>query len=370
MASLACRYCGKNYNTNILAIHEGNCAQNPAKISGTIPPPPPPIVAIKEPDFDQRTWAWNNPEVSDEVALAVQDEVVVEVEPEPEAIYEGMFKPTFDPYFVIPTDMGRKLDRVLAKSEKHPCNILLSGPQGAGKTSLAMQLAAKGDRWCYIAACVTMQEAGQWFGTQGVSPERGTFYIMSQFIRACETEGCVVVLDDMNRVENPKVLNPLFPLLDDRRWVYLEDLLRNIKVAPRVIFVGTVNEGYQFQGTDPIDLALNDRFDKIAVQYPPGQQINEILIRKTGVSAQTAGILGNFASSLANHQTDPIFISMRQMLSIAEDVVLGGSIRDAVTFSMAANLSEDQLEKVAAVLQTLLQDDYMAMVPDWRPWGA
>ena len=58
------------------------------------------------------------------------------------------------------------------------------------------------------------------------------------------------------------------------------------------------------------------------------------------------------------------------MIAIAEDVVLGASIRDAVTYTIQAGMSDEMLEKVRAILQTILQDNYTAMAPDWRPWGS
>lgn len=364
-----CKYCGTMMQDTIMALHLPNCpaaikAGAPEAVSGAarVPPPvafmaPPPIV----------------PPIMVTTIEADGDLVQTTTVPAPlSPDIAGLFRPTKNPYFVMPMDMQDKLKRILQGSRSKPRNLLLTGPQGAGKTSIGRQLAAVEGRWCYIAPCVTMQEPSQWFGQQAVSPERGTFYIESAFVTAIETPYCVVILDDLNRTENSKVLNPLFPLLEpDQREVYLDDLARSVKVAEGVIFVGTVNEGYQFQGTDPIDLALRDRFDQIVVEYPPAAMIEQIILQRTGIDSRTSEIIGRFASTLKDHPNpeERIYLSMRSVISIAEDIALGASIRDAVTFSIAAGFQDDQIEKVNAILQTILQDNYTSRVPDWRSWN-
>lgn len=384
MAKSPCPYCNQPVSDAIMSMHQANCAKRP--MMGEAAPTVvlvPPVMPPASPIYLEPADIYLDPtEVLAETGVSpfqatTPDEVGTTVtlmeRPEPEVDNgqhdEGLFRPDLNPYFVVPTDLQAKLRRVLKATEKHPKNLLLTGPQGAGKTSLAEQLAAIDNRFCYIVPCVTMQEPSQWWGYWTVVAGE-TNYVKSQFINACETPNCVVVLDDMNRVENPKVLNPLFPMLDDRRETYLDDLRRYIKVADGVIFIGTVNEGYAFQGTDPIDLALRDRFDQIAIEYPPGPQIEQILLHRAAISADTAERLGRFARSLADAPNidERVFISMRQMIAIAEDVALGASIRDAVTFTIAAGLQDETLEKVNQILQSILMDNYTARVPDWRAW--
>jgi nitric oxide reductase NorQ protein len=296
--------------------------------------------------------------------------IVIHVpEPVSEPSSNGLFFPKANRSFLVQDDMVKFLERVNVQRRKHPINILLIGNQGSGKTSLAEQFAAKNTNPCYIAPCVTMTEPIQWWGYTGVSPERGTYYVPSAFVKAIETPNCVIILDDMNRVENPKVLNPLFPLLDDRRETHLDELGRSVKVAEGVVFFATINEGYQFQGTDPIDLALRDRFDQVPVSYPPSTSIAQILHDRSGLDHVNCSMVADFAGNLAGHPTNPIILSMRQLIRVAEHMADGANARDAVHFTLMASFKPKDMEIVKMALQQLLKSDYMAVVSGWRKWG-
>lgn len=369
-----CPYCYVKVSELVYEMHISACKSRPPETAAVAiaqaPPPmamaPAPIVpsgAVKSPDVE---------------AMAAQIAAPVQVAPmaTPPPIQvsaptgNGLYMPTRNPVFMIPTDLGQMLDRIEIMSAKKVQRIGLVGPQGAGKTSLAEQYAAKYKRPLYIVPCVTMQEASQWWGSMQVSVERGTYYVPSAFCKAVETPRAVICLDDMNRVENPKVLNPLFPLLDYRGQTHLDELGRTVKVADGVVFFATINEGFAFQGTDPIDLALRDRFRWVKMRYPEDDTLERILRQRTGINDSNARILGKFASALATHRTHPVPISVRQLIDIADDVAAGAVIRDAVKFTMTASLSKEELEGVLQTLQTLLSDNYQSTEPKWENWGA
>lgn len=379
-SKVPCPFCGASVTDTILELHKGNCPKRPAQSpvvapSVVVPPVVPQVIippaAPQPPEVNQVGYEILRSGDHSEPTPVVEAALEASASPAAHTSEENiLFYPTINPYFVIPTDLQAKLERAEAISHQHPMKLLLTGPKGAGKTSLGKQFAAKYNRPCFIAPCMTMTEGMQWWGKQEVSPERGTFYVPSAFVKAVETPNCVILLDDMNRTDNPKVLNPLFKLLDDELAVFLDDLGRYVRVAEGVVFIATVNEGFEYQGVDPIDLALRSRFANgvILIDYPPALQIREIILRRTGVSVESADILSRFAGSLAGHPQEPIFIDMRQMIAMAEDVVFGASIRDAVMFCLLGSLVDEQIEKVNAVLQNLLQDNFTARTPDWRPW--
>ena len=373
-----CQYCHRPMKVFLLVMHEKNCSQNPMNAAGqatlaSVSAPP----SIEQQIVEQIQKATEPQPVTYEITEEADKPVdVVVVPPElpvapvvtsPSA--NGLFYPKVNRSFLVQEDMIKFLERVHVQSQKHPINILLIGNQGSGKTSLAQQFSARFNRPCYIAPCVTMTEPIQWWGSQGVSPELGTFYTPSAFVKALETPNCVIILDDMNRVENPKVLNPLFPLLDDRRETHLDDLGRSVKVAPGVVFFATINEGYQFQGTDPIDLALRDRFDQVPVAYPPKDSIADILHDRSGLDHVNCGMVAEFAGNLQSHPSNPIVLSMRQLIRVAEHMADGADARYAVNFTLMASFKPKDMEIVKLALQQLLKTGYTAKVGGWRKWG-
>lgn len=384
---VACPYCGLMISPAVMDMHKASCKKAPVgqpvqpepvsvQAQSVVVPPvvqpvvPPPVSVVEQVVPSNGDHApWEEPAPSP-------------VEPEPEPVVEeihlvtsgeSLFTPDLDTYFVLDETLGQKLDRILSQTDAGDImNLMFTGPRGAGKTSLAKQIAAKGNRKCYIVPCMTMNETSQWWGMMHVSPEKGTYYIPSAFVEAVETPGCVVILDDMNRTDNPKVLNGLFKLLDSERATKIDDLGRYVRVAPGVIFVSTVNEGFEYQGTDPIDLALRSRFSDgvIPVSYPPQDSISEILVRKASLSKRDSDLLADFATQLAHHPTDPYFVDMRQLISMGKDIVFGASVRDAVQFVLMGSLEKAQIEKVNQVLQNLLHDNFTSRTPQWRTWGA
>ena len=250
--------------------------------------------------------------------------------------------PALDPNFFVLDEDRINIDRLEKLSEKHPINILVTGNQGCGKSSLVRQFASYYQRPMATFQVGLLSEAGQLFGQQRLK-DGETFYQSFLFPRAIRVPGCVIHLEEINRSENPHALNELFSVLSEERSIWIDEL-GMVDVAPRLIFFATMNEGVEFSGTDEMDAALKDRFYRVHLEYPPVSVEKEILVIKTGIAPSLASDILNIVSRLRSNKQTPIDISIRHSLMIAELAAVGAPLREAVIYSL--QISMDVLESL------------------------
>jgi len=254
----------------------------------------------------------------------------------------NMLIPKADPYFFLSRELVKNLERLEKLSCKHPVNVLITGKQGCGKSSLVRQFAARYNRPLATFQVGILSEPGQLFGELRLK-EGETYYKRFLFPEAISTPGCVIHLEEINRPEHPKALNMLFSVLAEDRQVWTDDL-GLVKVADRVVFFATLNEGEEFTGTELLDAALRDRFYVIAMEYLPPSVEAKVLQLKTGIDENSALSIVNIINKLRNNTQMPIAVSTRHSLMIAELVSVGASVREAIIYSLQT--SKDFLESV------------------------
>ena len=248
-----------------------------------------------------------------------------------------------------------RLGRVASRSERgEQVNVLIRGPKGCGKTTLARVFSSRWRRPFYEVHCGAFVDAEQWFGKDRLS-QGETWYRKARFVHAVETPGCVVLLDEINRA-HPEVLNAILGLLDWRRSLWSDDLTYEVRVAPGVVFFATLNEGEEFYGANPLDAAVRDRFPRtVRLDYPPKREEAAIL-RAHGLSPRMADKLTEFAHTLRK-AARPVPVSTRQLLVAAEDMCEGASLREAVETSVIFSTEDVALEKAALQALQWVEDD-------------
>lgn len=278
-------------------------------------------------------------------------EVVPEPVPADEPKYPaGIFVPSPQPDFWVSEQVVRELYIIAKLSKKGEIvNFKLLGPAGVGKTSLGYEFAAANHRPCFEINWGRYSEPGQVWGKDELSMTEGTFYSATAYKDALETPNCVIINDEANRC-HPDVLNANLDLWDWRRAAYVPELKRQIRVAPGVTFIATMNEGGEYIGTNPLDRAIRERFTRtIRMAWPPMKVEAGILQKRTNVDKDVAVKLATFARDVRRNPKVGCAPSTRQLLVCAQDVAEGLPIQEAVMYSIINDLDE------TADRQSLLQ---------------
>ncbi|MHB8204058.1 MAG: AAA family ATPase [Desulfomonilaceae bacterium] len=240
--------------------------------------------------------------------------------------------PKQDPYFYVSNEGLTILQKIHAISKRHPVNVLISGRQGCGKSSLVRQYAAVFGKPYATFQVGILSEPGQLFGEYCLANGE-TNYKQFLFPQAIQTPGCVVHLEEINRPEHPKALNMLFSILSDDRQVWMDEL-GLLKVADDVVFFATLNEGDEFVGTEQLDAALRDRFYLILQDYLPNEVETEVLIKKTGVAREQAKDIMTAINALRTNPELCTGASTRTTLMIGEMMACGATLREAIVCSL------------------------------------
>ena len=294
-----------------------------------------------------------------EPAKPITNPVPTETSPPVENGRYHVFHPEVDPDFLVSEDVKAELAIAEKVSQKHPVNILVTGQPGGGKTTLGLQYAAKYHRSCVVVDFGSLQEPQELFHTTYLTSKNGvseTDIRESGFVRGLETPRCVVVLDELNRPENERVLNVLLPFLDGRRESYVDYLRRNVRVADGVIFIATLNEGAMFCGITQIDTALRDRFRELHMPYLPLEMEAEVIEKKTGVAKNIALMLASFGHKVRIAEAINRKVSTRQLLTAAENFAHGDELWRAVSVSIGHHNDIGWREQVMEVFSFSLTD--------------
>ncbi len=166
-------------------------------------------------------------------------------------------------------------------------NILLDGPQGCGKTTLARTLARELGLEFVFYNCGAVVEATDFLATIQVrASETGapiTDFVKTEILIALEEatdhpqRRYLVFLDELNRCPET-ARNALMPALDATRRLFHPIRNAFIQIPDNIQFIAAVNRGREFSGTYGIDAAQLDRFAPLQMDYPPPEEEVKLLM--------------------------------------------------------------------------------------------
>ena len=170
--------------------------------------------------------------------------------------------------------------KYLVRSAVRGKNIMMTGPAGCGKTMAAKCLVNSLDRPdFYFNLGATQDPRSTLIGNTHFNTEDGTYFSESAFVKAIQTPGSVILLDELSRA-HPDAWNILMTVLDyGQRYLRLDESSGQdtIKVADGVTFVATANIGNEYTSTRVMDKALMDRFTIVEMDVLTEEDENSLL---------------------------------------------------------------------------------------------
>ena len=131
----------------------------------------------------------------------------------------------------------------------------------------------------YFNLGATQDPRSTLIGNTHFSKEEGTYFTQSEFVKAIQQEGAIILLDELSRA-HPEAWNILMTVLDQgQRYLRLDEAPDSpiIKVAKNVTFIATANIGNEYTSTRVLDRALLDRFTIIEMQTLSQEKEEELL---------------------------------------------------------------------------------------------
>lgn len=169
---------------------------------------------------------------------------------------------------------------------------LLIGSQGSGKTEFAKYL-AKWLGWDFVRVMTPdMRTPTDWYYKTHVTVEKGasrTEYVNEPLsialMEAMKTgKGLVVLLDEINRVADDNITNPILSFLDeDKRFLFGEivngkPVINAYNFIGKLIVVRAMNDGGQYTGASLTDSAQFGRaYPVIRMERPDKKLLEDIL---------------------------------------------------------------------------------------------
>lgn len=279
--------------------------------------------------------------------------------------YSQRFVPVHDEDWTLEEPEREAIDALALAIEDNE-NVLIVGPPGIGKSTLAKELGAITNTPLRRLPFRGDMRVSDLVGAKTLSVDAAS----GQSIMAYElgvlpdaaTRGHWLLIDEID-AGPPEVMFTLFPVLEAERSLYLtaDHGGHGVKFDPRFRVIATANtlgwgdESGLYAGTAPMNEALLDRFHTVIMMgYPDAASEKRRLIQVTGVSAEVAEKMVGAAGKIREAQqrdTMASSFSPRRLLMWARKAVRMGDPLRAARYTVTNRLPREDALFVNGIIQ-------------------
>jgi MoxR-like ATPase len=199
--------------------------------------------------------------------------------------YLGLVDFKLEDDIYIEPDLLRHFEILLCSGR----SILLEGPQGTGKTTIAAALARTLGMEYVFFNCSICFEPSDFVGSLHLLVDEDknprTEWLPTEVLRAVveanenPARRYLIFLDELNRTRS-YALNGIMSAIDSTRRIFDPRINSYIPIPDNVQWIAAVNRGKSFTGTYQLDMAQLDRFAVLKMDYPPEKEEVRILARR------------------------------------------------------------------------------------------
>ena len=280
------------------------------------------------------------------------------------AVYSSALTEPIDPDYIWTPELAA----VLCAADARQRNVLLYGPAGTGKTTAAMQYAARTGRPFMRIAFDRTTEPADLKGGRYPSESGGIEWHDGNLTRAFRVPGMVLLLDEPTLLRSGS-LAVLQTALDTRRLVL--DTGEVVHAAADLFVITADNTDMtgdstgRYIDTAPVNLAYSDRLAwRIAVSYLPEAKEIDAIASRTGLHREATKLMVEYATKTrneANGGTLTAPVTTRRLLAWADGVMSGFPSKYAFKVSVLQGSDAADSEKLRELERATLESGHKAI---------